>query len=245
MATTYHIKVPHFEGPFDLILYFIRRDELDISDIPISKITEDFLDYIRTMERLDLDLASEFILVAATLVKIKSKMLLPRKQLDEDGEEIDPREDFIKRILEYKKFKEAVGDFETLEEIQLQRHLRGNVGSELKQLGQKALVDSELESISLFKLLNVFTHLMRNFEQRGKRVVHRVYRYPYSAESQRSFLKNKLKGKSKINFFELFDSFENRIQGIFTFLALLEMINSKMVSIVSGDQPNQFWIKKT
>ncbi|HEX5625972.1 MAG TPA: segregation/condensation protein A, partial [Saprospiraceae bacterium] len=88
---TYTIKLQQFEGPFDLLLFFIERDELDISDIPIAKITEDFLDYIRHMESLNLDLASEFILVAATLIRIKAKMLLPRKELDENNQEIDPR----------------------------------------------------------------------------------------------------------------------------------------------------------
>ena len=91
--STYTIKLQQFEGPFDLLLFFIERDELDIYDIPIAKITEDFLEYVRHIESLNLDLASEFILVAATLIRIKAKMLLPRKELDENNQEIDPRKE--------------------------------------------------------------------------------------------------------------------------------------------------------
>ena len=96
----FEVKLPLFEGPFDLLLFFIERDELDIYDIPISKITSDFLDYIHQMEELNMELASEFILVAATLMRIKSKMLLPRPQLDEQGNEIDPREELVRHLLE-------------------------------------------------------------------------------------------------------------------------------------------------
>ena len=100
----FEIRLPLFEGPFDLLLFFIERDELDINDIPISKITNDFLEYIRRLETLNIEIASEFILVAATLMRIKSKMLLPRPQLDEQGNEIDPREELVKHLLEYKKY---------------------------------------------------------------------------------------------------------------------------------------------
>ena len=96
---SFEVKLPLFEGPFDLLLFFIERDELDIYDIPISKITNDFLEYIRQMEQLNMELASEFILVAATLMRIKSKMLLPRPQLDEQGNEIDPREELVRHLL--------------------------------------------------------------------------------------------------------------------------------------------------
>src|SRR5262245_37555105 len=101
----FEVKLPVFEGPFDLLLFFIDRDELDICDIPIAKITNDVLDYVHHMETLNIEIASEFILVAATLMRIKSKMLLPRPQLDEQGNEVDPREELVKHLLEYKKYK--------------------------------------------------------------------------------------------------------------------------------------------
>ena len=117
----FEIKLPLFEGPFDLLLFFIERDELDIYDIPIATITNDFLNYLHHLEKLNVELASEFILVAATLMRIKSKMLLPRPQLDEEGNEIDPREELIKHLLEYKKYKSVIDSFQKMEESELQK----------------------------------------------------------------------------------------------------------------------------
>ena len=123
---TYTIHLPHFEGPFDLLLFFIQRDELDISNIPISKITDDFLDYIRQMEQLDIDLASEFIVVAATLLRIKARTLLPRKEFTPEGEEIDPRDVIIKKLIEYKRFKDVIPELQSMQTLRSQQHERGN-----------------------------------------------------------------------------------------------------------------------
>ena len=111
-SDTFTVKIKHFEGPFDLLLYFIQRDELNIHDIPIAQITNDFLEYIKELEALNLDVASEFILVAASLMRIKAKMLIPRKEVDELGQEIDPREELVARLLEYKMYKEVLEEFE-------------------------------------------------------------------------------------------------------------------------------------
>ena len=149
----YTIKIQQFEGPFDLLLFFIERDELDINNIPISKITEDFLLYIKELENLNIDVASEFILVAATLMRIKAKLLIPRKEVDEEGNEIDPRDELTQKLLEYKQYKEIIDELRDMEQTQSTKHDRGNVSKELKQIANKALVDSELESFDLFKLL--------------------------------------------------------------------------------------------
>src|SRR5476649_105222 len=102
----YKIKLPQFEGPFDLLLFFIERDELDIYNIAITKLIQDFLAYIHTQEKLNIELSSEFIVFVSTLMRIKAKMLLPRKELDEQGNEIDPRQEIIDQLLEYKRYKE-------------------------------------------------------------------------------------------------------------------------------------------
>src|SRR6185295_1563477 len=149
----FEIHLPLFEGPFDLLLFFIERDELDIYDIPISKITNDFLNYIRQMEELNVEVASEFILVAATLMRIKSKMLLPRPQLDEQGNEIDPREELVKHLMEYKKYKSVVDQFHEMEETELMKEKRGNLMKELRQLAEVSNVEAELQDVDLFKLL--------------------------------------------------------------------------------------------
>ena len=161
----FEIHLPLFEGPFDLLLFFIERDELDIYDIPISKITNDFLAYIHQLETLNVELASEFILVAATLMRVKSKMLLPRPQLDEQGNEIDPREDLIRHLLEYKKYKSVIDDFHKLEDAELQKEKRGNIMKELKQLAESSNVEAELQDVDLFKLLMVFEKVLKRHEE--------------------------------------------------------------------------------
>ncbi len=135
---TYTIRLTQFEGPFDLLLFFIERDELDIHDVPIAKITKDFLEYIQQLESLNLDVASEFILVAATLMRIKAKMLIPRKELDEEGNEIDPREELVQKLLEYKKYKSVIDEMSQLEEDRHYRFTRGSVSAELRDIAEKA-----------------------------------------------------------------------------------------------------------
>jgi len=129
---TYQILLPQFEGPFDLLLFFIERDELNIQDIPIHQITKDFLDYIHSLEKMNIEVASEFILVAATLMRIKTRMLLPRKDFNEKGEEIDPRAELIQKLLEYKQYKDILEVFKTMESQQSQLFARGGVKEEVK-----------------------------------------------------------------------------------------------------------------
>src|ERR1700749_4884830 len=137
MSASYQIKLPQFEGPFDLLLFFIERDELDIYNIPITKITNEFLDYIHTLEQLNIELASEFILFISTLMRIKAKMLLPRRELDAQGNEIDPRQELVDKILEYKRFKEASEEMMMLEAERLLQQKRGNIRLELETLGHE------------------------------------------------------------------------------------------------------------
>lgn len=241
---TFTIRLEKFEGPFDLLLFFIERDELDIYDIPIAKITDDFLAYVHNANIMNIDLASEFIVVAATLMRIKAKMLLPRKPIDEEGNEIDPREELVSRLLEYKRYKSVLEEMRQMEEQRAQREGRGNVVRELKTIASKALVDSELEDVTLFKLLRVFERLMRQAEEQEKRPVHRIYTYSYTVESQRDYILAKLSGDEKTDFERLFGGLENRIHAIVTFLALLEMLNLQIICITQGEGVNNFWVKK-
>src|ERR1700751_2071576 len=132
MATTatYQIKLDEFEGPFDLLLFFIERDELDIYNIPITKITNDFLDFIHSTEKLNIELSSECILFISTLMRIKAKMLLPRKEIDAEGNEIDPRQELIDKILEYKQYKEAAAAMAEMEADRMLMIKRGNIHKE-------------------------------------------------------------------------------------------------------------------
>ncbi len=242
---SYTIKLKQFEGPFDLLLFFIERDELDIYDIPISKITEDFLAYIKELERLNIDVASEFILVAATLMRIKAKMLLPRKEIDELGNEIDPREELTQRLLEYKKYKEILDEMRTMEQERSTKFQRGNVSSELRMIASKALVDVELESLTLYKLLTTFQKLMENYELRGSQTIHRIVKYNYTIEEQQSYILGKLKKGKKVDFKNLFSNLENRIHAIVTFLSLLELLNMQKLAVTQGEGINNFWVSST
>ncbi len=238
----FEIHLPLFEGPFDLLLFFIERDELDIYDIPISKITNDFLDYIHQLETLNVELASEFILVAATLMRIKSKMLLPRPQLDEAGNEIDPREDLIKHLLEYKRYKSVIDQFHKMEEAELQKEKRGNIIRELKQLAEITNVEAELQDVDLFKLLMVFEKVLKRQEEEKNRPVHLVIQYPYTIEGQKEFILNELVNKPRLAFTELFEKAPTRVALIFNFLAILEMLALGLLNIQTGEGFNNFWL---
>src|ERR1700739_4659897 len=124
---SFAIHLPQFEGPFDLLLFFIERDELDIHDIPIARITDDFLNYLHQMAILNMEIASEFIYVAATLMRIKAKMLLPRYDAGDDESQTDSKEDLIRKLIEYKKFKEICAELHPLEEERFKQEKRGNI----------------------------------------------------------------------------------------------------------------------
>ena len=241
---TYTIKLQQFEGPFDLLLFFIERDELDIYDIPIAKITEDFLDYIRHMEQMNIDLASEFILVAATLIRIKAKMLLPRKELDENNLEIDPRKELVQRLLEYKSIKDVIDGFSSMEDDQYFRIPRGNLKSEFESLAQKALIDAEWETLNLFNLMKVFQRVMDRLNEAPKAVVHRIFNYEYDIEKEQNRILDNIRSQRKVHFEQLFDICENRIHAIVVFLGILELVNLQKLHLVKGNLINQFWLEE-
>ncbi len=242
MSDTYTIVIPQFEGPFDLLLFFIERDELDINDIPISKITNDFLDYIHEMEKLDVDLASEFILVAATLCRIKAKMLIPRKPVDEEGNEIDPRQELVQRLMEYKRYKSVLEELRDYEEQRAQQTHRGNVVKELQSIATKALVDAELESVNLFKILRAFERVMARFDDSQPRAVHQIVQFSYTIKDSQEMIFDKVSGGKRADFKSLFGDCQNRIHAIVVFLALLELLNMDQVTIIVGEGVNNFWL---
>ncbi len=242
---SYEIKLPLFEGPFDLLLFFIERDELDIYDIPISKITQDFIDYLNDLEKLNIEVASEFILVAATLMRIKAKMLLPRKQLDEEGNEIDPREELVKHLLEYKKYKSIIGELASLEEVRLQKEKRGNILKELKKLSESTDVEAELQDVDLYKLLRVYEKVLLRFEDEKKKPIHSIVPYPYTIAEKKKELLSKLVDARRLSFEEVITAEPNRIAVIFNFLAILELLQMQLIKITQGEGFNNFWLQKS
>jgi segregation and condensation protein A len=229
---TFSIKLPLFEGPFDLLLFFIERDELDIYDIPISKITHDFLDYIHQLEQMNIEVASEFILVAATLMRIKAKLLLPRIQKDEAGNEIDPRDELIKHLLEYKKYKEVVGILAEMEASRASREVRGNVVEEIKKVAEVADSEAELEDLDIYKLFKAFQKVLKRLEEEAQRPVHQIVPYPYTIEGQKTRLREILATKKMLSFEEILAENREKIVAVFNFLAILEMLQLGEIRLI-------------
>lgn len=240
---TYQIKLPQFEGPFDLLLFFIERDELDIYNIPITRITNDFLQYIHEQESLNIELSSEFILFISTLMRIKAKMLLPRKEIDADGNEIDPRQELIDKILEYKRFKEASAKMAEMEALRMMMIKRGNLQRDLATIGEEASEGTEIQTITMFKLMKAFEKVMRKMHERNNKPQHVVFRYNYTTEGARDYMLFSVKKEKMLSFEKIFDVCENRIHAIFLFLSLLELVQQRYMSIISGEGRNNFIVE--
>ena len=240
---SFEIKLPLFKGPFDLLLFFIERDELDIYDIPISSITNDFLDYIHHLEKMNIEVASEFILVAATLMRIKAKMLLPRPVIDELGNEIDPRDELVAHLLEYKKYKSVIDELATMEETRMMQEKRGNIIKELRNISEVTNVEAELQDIDLYKLLKVFEKVMLRFEEEKKKPVHTVQQYPYTIAAQKEYILEKIKSLPKISFVDVISDYPTKIAIVYNFLAILELLQLQLIAIHVGLGFNNFWIE--
>jgi segregation and condensation protein A len=244
LPESYKITLPQFEGPFDLLLFFIERDELDIYDIPIAKITHDFLDYMHQMESMNIELASEFILVAATLMRIKAKMLLPRKELDEQGNEIDPRKELVEKLIEYRKYKAVVEQLQRLEEERQKIFVRGNITADAMAAQKEHEKEAELHSLTMFKLLEAFQSVLRRFEENQQRLQHVVINFPYTIEEEKNQLLVILRTDRHSSFAEIFASCKDRIHAIFRFLALLELVQLSFVSIDTVRGVNDFEVRQ-
>lgn len=243
-APTFEIKLPLFEGPFDLLLFFIERDELDIYDIPIARITDDFLAYLDHLETLNVEVASEFILVAATLMRIKAKMLLPRPVIDEEGNEVDPREELVKHLLEYKKYKSVVSTLSNMEADRLSREKRGNLKKEIRTLSETINVEAELQDVDLYKLMKVFQKVLKRYEFEQNKPTHQVVQYPYTIQQQKDRLMARLVYGERLSFTDLMAEKPEKILVIFNFLSILELLQLKQIVLTLGEGFNNFWIAR-
>ena len=242
-TTTYQIKLEQFEGPFDLLLFFIERDELDIYNIPITRITNDFLEFIHHSGKLNIELSSEFILFVSTLMRIKAKMLIPRKELDAQGNEIDPRQELVNKILEYKKYKEASARMADLELIRQQMLRRGNISKELIQIGEEAGEGTEIQTVTLFKLMKAFERVIQKLHERNNRPVHTVIQYNYTMEGSRDYMLDLCRREKTTSFEKIFEVCQDRIHAIFLFLSLLELSQQKYLLIATGEGRNNFIVE--
>lgn len=221
----YKITINDFEGPMDLLLHLIKKSDIDICDISIEEITKQYLDYITAMEKLDLDIASEYLIMAAELIEIKSSMLLPKPELESDEYEEDPKEQLIRRLLEYKKYKEMTPEFKNLE-IQ-RKEIYTKEASDLSEY--KIDEEINLGDVDLNTLLDAFS----KFVERKKQELPlntTITKREYSISDRSNEIKNVLTKKKKVTFEELFEEF-NKEYIVVTFLSILSLAKKQELVI--------------
>jgi segregation and condensation protein A len=219
------IKLQDFEGPLDLLLFFIKRDELDIYDIPIARIAKEFSDYMHYLQELDLEIAGEFLVVAAELMQIKVKMLLPPEPGEE--EDADPRTNLVQRLVEYKRYKEMAFEMKKLEEEQFKVSYRGYYEMDAR-VYEKETGEDMIRDVTFFDLIASFKFAM---DRIPKRMFHEIVKINVTVEEQIAFLEELFSHRSEATFFEIVKDFTERIRIVVTFLALLEVIRSKKIIV--------------
>lgn len=236
---SYKVRLQQFEGPLDLLLFFIKRDELDIRDIPISKITKEFLDYINYLQELDLEIAGDFIVMAAELMQIKVKMLLPREAEDVEAE--DPRAELVRRLLEYKRYKETTEKLSELESEQKKLFFRQSFHHDPKTF---TLEDQEesLKDLTMFKLITAFKRAM---DRAPKKIYHDIELLNVTLEEQMSYIVDFFRAREEGSFLELISHMTEKIRIIVTIIAMLELIKAQIIGIKpSSDTEDDFVVYK-
>ena len=226
----YQVKLENFEGPMDLLLYFIRRDELDIYDIPIGQITKDFVDMIEEWKRMNMLIAGEFIVMAASLMRVKAKMMIPRPELDDEGVIIDPRTELMQQLIDYKRFRDAA---EMLDSIAGERShvVPRQFEQDIKVLdGDK--IGTLLRDVTLYDLARVFKEAMEN---RPVMSQFELNREPIKLEQQKEFLFKYFDGDGRLKFSTLLNNLKTRLEIIVTFLAILDLVREGTCTIEQND----------
>lgn len=232
----YRVRLQDFEGPLDLLLFFIRRDELDIFNIPIARITDEYLDYVRILEQIDLDSVGEFLYMAAMLINIKARMLLPRPELDEEGEPIDPRRELVERLLEYARFKEASSRLSDRADERARAYTRGLAAHDAEAHREGETADVEA---SVFDLIR---SLRRILTSAAEEPVHALDRESYSVDQQQEFVLQKLRAAGRQGFAAIVAA-RSRAFIIATFLAVLELAREGVIAILVPQHALEFYLE--
>ena len=234
----YKIRLEHFEGPLDLLLFFIKRDELNIYDIPISKITKEFLEYVNYIRMLDLETAGEFILMASTLMHIKVRMLLPR-EVDDKGEEIDPRADLVKALLEYKRYKEVSEELAFFESNQRKISFRGNFSADpIETPNEYGIL---LKNITVYDIARAFKKVIEGIKPEP---VHQIRKINITIEEQINFIMSKIDEYTNLHFLTLVHGMKEKIRVVITFVAILELVKMQRIGLKESTNFNDFVIYK-
>ncbi|WP_069133332.1 segregation and condensation protein A [Rhodohalobacter halophilus] len=235
----YRVQLKNFEGPLDLLLFFIRRDELNIYDIPVSHITHEFLEYIHLMEELDLDVASEFIYMASMLMSIKAKMMLPRDPDDEEElDEDDPRYELVQKLLEYKRYKEMAEKLTIIDEETQKKYFRGFLEEDEVE---KQATGEALKDVTLFDLMAAFRKVLADIKRQN--VYHKVEKVQMTVEEQAEFVLTRLQSRGRTSFYDFCMELKTRTAIVVTFLAVLEMLKEQQIDLfIEEEDPTNFHI---
>lgn len=225
----YKVKLNMFEGPLDFLLFLIRKEKIDIYDIPIVDITKQYLGYLELLKLLDLEVAGEFLVMAATLMHIKSKMLLPQEETEEEVEEEDPREELVRKLLEYKKFKDAAQKLSRMREENKGVFLRKGPGADGKMVSDDGV---EYFEASLFDLIAAFRKVLTDVP---KEVFHEVISNEFTVSDRIHDIYHILTENKSIKFFSLFRKAVNKDECIVIFLAVLELIKMHDIVVVQKE----------
>jgi len=222
-----HVKLPVFEGPLDLLLYLIKKDEIDIYDIPIEKITSQYLDYLRIIKMLDLEVAGDYLVVAATLLYIKSRVLLPQDQRppEDEAEEDDPRWELVRQLVEYKKYKDAAFELQQCLVRQEGVHGRGITSKPDMEMDGSLPFDK----VGLFDLLAVFQKILDRANQNED--LRDIFEDRFTVSDKIQFILGTMTSRSRVVFEELFTDGATRTEVVVTFLAVLELIRLKQIGV--------------
>ena len=236
----YRVNLDIFAGPLDLLLYLVRREEVDIYDIPIARITEQYLKYIEMLRQLDVDLAGDFLVMAATLMEIKSTMLLPKAQLDESGEEEagDPRAELVRQLLEYKRFKDAANCLEEAAGERQMRHTRPD--GILAALSPQSEPELDLDQISIWTLLEAFDRILR---ATGHTSPYEHIHDDTPIDLYQIEILHRLQGEGPMTLERIFEGRKNRLVMIGLFMAMLELIRNRLISAEQAENNGQILLK--
>ena len=234
-SALYEVKLEVFEGPMDLLLYLIRKDELDIYDIPIAHITTQYLGFLQQIHRLDIEQASDFILMAATLMRVKSQLMLPREELGlEDEGEGDPRAELVRRLREYQQFKE-IADW-----LDVRKDERSGIYLRTQGPGDEVDGPAELRPVSLFDLLAVYKHVLETVPQN---LVHQIIEEEVSVEECIEYLVAMLERRSRLRFMDLLQG-KDRQALIASFIGVLELLKAQQIRVQQARPFDEIWIEK-
>lgn len=239
--SVYRVQLENFDGPLDLLLFLIKKNEVDLFDIPVAEITRQYLEYLDILKLLDLEAASDYILMAATLIRIKAKMLLPKSPVEADEEEEDdPREELVRRLLEYQRFKEAARNMADFAAARAQLYTRQYTNGDFETAFHPE--EGALSNYTLFELIAAFKQILN----RAPKVTHHTIEHvAISTEEQMDYLLKKLDDQNgQVLFYQALESLKNRVAMIVTFLALLELIRRRVVAVTQSSTFGEIWIKR-